>query len=123
MMEAGLVIGLNNEILYEHVPADRSVSFLPDSRSLWDVLWEHRDNLLGFAHSHPGSGDPSPSGTDLSTFDAVERGLSQRLKWWITSSDTLILCQWEEPQPDMTGYWVQPVDDTLWVARLRELSY
>lgn len=136
MKEAGLVIGLNNEVVYEFTPPQRSSSYLPDkvakwdvsveeSPSLWHVLWRHRDSLAGFAHSHPGSGKPFPSVTDLTTFHAVERGLGRRLKWWIASSSNLVLIEWEDdPKIDEWGgsYWSESVQEPHWTTRLRELS-
>lgn len=91
-MEAGAVIGAGGKVLYWHLPDGRSGAHLPDSRDLWDVLWENRGRVVGFAHSHPGSGAPWPSLTDLTTFSAVERGLGKRLIWWIASSDSLCYC-------------------------------
>jgi len=92
MIETGVVITRTNEACYWHRPLGRSASYLPDSRTLWDVLWAtyQADNLLGFAHSHPGTGAPAPSQEDLSTFGAIEAALGRPLLWWITSADRLI---------------------------------
>ena len=66
MIETGVVVTGNGPIHW-HLPPGRSGGSLPDSRPLWDVLWEHRrEFFLGFAHSHPGSGIPGPSFTDVS---------------------------------------------------------
>lgn len=70
---------------------------IPDSAELWQKIWDHRSELLGIAHSHPGSGDTGPSYEDLTTFSAVEAALGRRLEWWITTSDTLVLCYWWGP--------------------------
>jgi len=53
--------------------------------------------VAGFAHSHPGAGQPGPSWTDLTTFAALEAGLGRRLTWWITSADRLISLRWCGP--------------------------
>lgn len=92
MREAGCVVSKDNEVLFWHLPLDRSGGALPDSRTLWDVLWEahQRGHLLGFAHSHPGSGLPQASYEDISTFIAIERALGCKLVWWIASADRFV---------------------------------
>ncbi len=81
-LEAGVLVGLDGKPLYWHTPEDRSVGHLPNSVPLWNVIWELRDQVLGFAHSHPGQGIPGPSYEDLTTFASIEAGLGRRLKWW-----------------------------------------
>lgn len=135
-MEAGVVIDKNLSPIHWHLPPGRTGGSLPDSRNLWDVIWENRDIVQGFAHSHPGSGAPAPSGTDLSTFVAVEAALGRRLDWWITSSDRLlILHHTEDALPPWgkhthrsrqgtetiyLGMVIAPEPD--WAAELRRLS-
>ena len=96
-IEAGVVIDLKGEPIFWHLPEERTGGSLPDSRKLWDVIWENRENLMGFAHSHPGWGMPGPSWTDVTTFSAVEKALDKRLDWWITSSDRIIVARWSGP--------------------------
>ena len=81
MMETALVFDRNGKTICFHEPAGRSGGSIPDTRSLWDVLWENRANLGGVAHTHPWDGPAHPSHTDLTTFDAIERGLGQKLLW------------------------------------------
>lgn len=76
MIEVGVVIGLDFRPRYWHLPPGRTAGSIPDTRSLWDVLWEQRADVAGFAHSHPGSGVPGPSHTDVTTFAAIEAGLN-----------------------------------------------
>jgi hypothetical protein len=120
VMEAGCVIGKNDEVLFWHEPHGRSSGALPDSPRLWGVLWDahQRGILKGFAHSHPGSGMPWPSDTDMSTFLAIERALGVRLTWWITSSDMLVVTTIVGEQRRQ----VSAIDDTPWVAELRQRS-
>lgn len=120
MMEAALVIGWMGRVLYKHAPPDRSVGSLPDSRDLWDVIWENREHLAGVAHSHPGSGDTGPSHTDLTTFAAVEAALGKRLAWWITTSDRVALVWWDGP--NRLDYVQKSVDDPQWISELRSIS-
>ena len=120
-LEAGLVI-VSGVPAYLHLPAGRSAGGLPDSRDLWDVLWKHRlEKDLGFAHSHPGSGAPLPSHTDLTTFAAIESGLGRRLRWWITSADATTELEWRGP--DRLFYRTYLIlDEPFWTAMLRKHS-
>ncbi len=121
MREAGVLIDLRGEPIHWHVPHDRSIVALPDNRGLWDVIWENRENVLGFAHSHPGSGMPGPSFEDVTTFAGIELALGKRLQWWITSSDRLAVVTWVGP--DKHTYRPAPVyEEPAWVHKLRLLS-
>ncbi len=121
MMEAGVLLGLNMEPLHWHTPNDRSGGALPDSRTLWDVIWENRHRVGGFAHTHPGFGVPGPSGTDLTTFAAIEEGLGIRLEWFILSGDRAVIYYWDDVKyvaiahDASVGHWP-------WMAELRRLS-
>lgn len=124
-MEAGVVIAGGKPVFW-HLPAGRTMGSLPDSRSLWDVLWEHRETLDGFAHSHPGSGVPGPSHTDVTTFKAVEQALGKKLRWWITSKDAMVVCSREAVVIDGPAYSVFHIrkeNEPDWVYKLREHSY
>jgi hypothetical protein len=121
-IEAGVLVGMDCEPIYWHLPVDRSGGALPDSRELWEVIWENRANILGFAHSHPGSGEPGPSDTDLTTFAAVESGLGRRLVWWITSADQFIELCWVGP--GKLDYAKGPaLYEPTWMGELRGKSY
>lgn len=120
-IEAGVVVGLDGEPLYWHLPPGRDGAALPDSRDLWEVFWEHRAVLRGFAHSHPGDGVPGPSYTDVTTFAAVEAGLGKRLEWYIISANRLVVIRWTGP--DRLSYrgeeWLGPAP---WLGQLRMIS-
>jgi hypothetical protein len=121
MIETGVVVTGNGPVHW-HLPEGRTGGSLPDSRTLWDVLWEHRrEPFLGFAHSHPGSGVPGPSWTDVTTFSGVEIGLGRRLTWWITSATHMIGLNFEGPgKYDYRSFLVDDVPE--WARKLRELS-
>jgi proteasome lid subunit RPN8/RPN11 len=128
MMEVAVVVGLDGQPIHWHLPPGRSAVYIPDTRDLWEVLWENRENLAGVAHSHPGSGRTGPSMTDLTTFDAVERGLGKRLAWWITTSDHMIELKWRGPDPlDFVGWEVRFPNKARstrnWTDELRRLTY
>ena len=120
MIEAGVLV-VDGKPVYWHVPEGRTGGSIPDSRKLWDMLWLHRKaDSLGFAHSHPSAGVPGPSRTDVTTFEAVERGLGLRLIWWITSSDHVILMSYGGEKfsyPQITLEY-----EPSWVRTLRRLS-
>ena len=122
MTEVGVVVDRDGAVLHWHLPPDRRTAALPDSRDLWDVLWQHREQLLGFAHSHPGRGRPGPSWTDITTFAAIEAALGRRLVWWITSADRVVAVVWRGPH--IHDYTVLDREDTAfaWLAELRDRS-
>lgn len=130
-IETGVVINLGDEPIYWHLPEGRNAAYLPDSRKLWDVIWENRDNVWGFAHSHPGAGVPSPSQEDITTFAAIEKGIGRRLTWWICSADTTIevrhnFASVRCPVEFRHQYHQWPVNERLfpsWLGELRRLSY
>jgi hypothetical protein len=121
VIEVGVVVGLDGQPLMWHQPDGRDGGSIPDSRELWQVLWNNRDMIAGFAHSHPGFGVPGPSYKDVTTFAAIEAGLGKRLQWWITSADKLSVVRWKGPE--RLSYEAKLVlDEPDWVLRLRQLS-
>ncbi len=121
MREVGVVVDKDGAPIFWHVPPGRTSVTLPDSRSLWGVLWENRETIAGFAHTHPGSGVPGPSWEDITTFSALERGLGVRFDWWIATTDGFGVVRWEGP--DLHDYRTSPCDEEpSWLPRLRELS-
>lgn len=127
-MEAGVLLDLQGQALHWHLPPGRTSGSLPESPDLWDVIWTNRDNISGFAHSHPGGGVPGPSFTDVTTFAAIEAGLAARLDWWIASEDGLALYRWKGPDrlsySDYPGLVVSHIFQApAWLTELRRLSY
>jgi len=78
--ETIVVFDIHGKALYWH-DKDATTGYVPDADDLWDVLWENKDHLGGFAHTHPWEGAAIPSHTDLTTFAAVEKGLGKSLLW------------------------------------------
>lgn len=114
------MLSAEGEVLYEHAPAGATVVSLPDSRDLWEVLWEHRSVLGGVAHSHPGAGAPVPSSEDLTTFAACEAALGARLDWWIATADQ-VRC-YRHIGPGRLDYGSVEREEPLWLERLRAMS-
>ena len=96
-IEVAVVLDLERRPLFWHAPARATAVSLPDSRTLWDVLWANRAAISGVAHSHPGTGEALPSHEDLTTFAAVEAGLGRRLEWWIATADRVRCFAWSGP--------------------------
>lgn len=121
MKEVAVVVGLDGEAIHWHDPPDSTVVYIQDSRSLWDVVWENRANLKGVAHSHPGSGIPTPSWEDVTSFAGQEQALGKRLEWFITSGDRVAMFWWEGPgKYDYRG--AELAHTPTWVGELRRLS-
>lgn len=122
-VETGVLVAKDGTPIMWHVPEGRTAGSLPDSKGLWKAIWTHRDNVLGFAHSHPGRGAPGPSHEDLTTFEAVEAALGRRLKWWICTENDFIELNWHD---ETQSYWGSELEDDempQWLGRLRWLSY
>jgi len=99
MIEAAFVFDKDGNIIHWHLPPGRSAGYIPDSRDLWTVLWENRENLGGVAHTHPWHGRPGPSGTDVTTFSACEGALGALLIWPIVTFDQVQCFAFRGPDP------------------------
>ena len=97
-VEAAVVIGMDGQPIFWHTPDGCGPSRIPDSRDLWAFLWDNRDNVMGIAHTHPGSGKPFPSHEDVTTFAAIESGFGRRLLWWILTADGANEFTWKGPE-------------------------
>jgi len=126
MMETGVVVSIHHEPIFWHEPGGRSSGALPDSRMLWDVLWQaNRDGWLsGFAHTHPGGGLPGPSREDISSFVAIENAIGRPLNWWIVSSDMTVLVRKStmDSIPGREIFGTTRIDDPVWTPDLRRRS-
>ena len=108
MIETALVFDKQGRTLHWHEPSGRSGGSIPDTRSLWDVLWEHRPiekggsgRLGGVAHTHPWDGFSGPSQTDVTTFRACEQGLGGLFLWPVV---TFTHINWLRYNPDTRLY-------------------
>lgn len=115
-IETGVLLGEYGEPLWWHMPQDRSAGHIGDDKQLWNMFWDLRAYVTGFAHSHPGGGIQYPSGTDVTTFAAIEAGLGRRLDWWIITADSAALYRWDGHN------YVRVNRDPPWVAVLRTKS-
>ena len=94
MTEVALVFGQDGATIYWHAPSSATATQLDDSRTLWEILWEHREKLGGVAHTHPGRGRVGPSHEDVTTWAAIERGLGKRLLWPVMNFDEVRYYGW-----------------------------
>ena len=87
--EVIVVFDENGKAIYWH-DQDASSGYVPDADDLFYVLWEHKDHLGGFAHTHPWDGPAAPSGIDLTTYAALEKGLGKHLLWPVVTFTDLV---------------------------------
>ncbi len=81
MIETAMVFDHDGHVLAWHKPDGATGGSIPDTRSLWDVLWDARGELGGVAHTHPWAGDARASQEDVTTFAAIDRALGRALIW------------------------------------------
>lgn len=91
---------------------------LPDSRTRWEAIWRHRDELAEIAHSHP-RGPLAFSAEDETTMGAIDAALGRRLAYCVVTPDAVlrgyagrhhaVRCAPVAPEPS-------------WAARLRVAS-
>jgi len=87
MREVCLLIGRHDAILY--ADASNSPAALPDSRTRWEAIWEHRDELEVIAHSHP-MGPAAFSAEDESTMEAIDSALGKSLQYCVVTPKVTI---------------------------------
>lgn len=124
MIETALVFDNEGNTIHWHEPPGRSGSYIPDTRDLWEIIWENRHRLGGVAHTHPWNGESWASGTDVTTFAAIEQGLGKRLLWPIATftevgyfqynTETL---QYEAINPGLVTYDIEDLDELVWRSR------
>lgn len=125
MHEVAVVFGQDGEPLHWHDAAEASAVAIPDTRTMWEAIWANRAVIGGVAHTHPGSGPPTPSNEDVTTWSAVERGLGCRLDWPIATRDAVAFFRWED---DAYYAFVIPLayirpGEQPWLQPLRERSF
>ena len=87
MREVCFLIGRGGAILY--ADASNSPAALPDSRTRWQAIWEHRDELEDIVHSHP-MGPSAFSAEDESTMEAVDSALGRRMRYTVVAPKKVI---------------------------------
>lgn len=126
VIECAFVFDEEGAVIHWHLPEGRSAGHIPDTRGLWEVMWENRHILGGVAHTHPWRGKSGPSGTDITTFAACEAALGKRLTWPIVTMDSIACFWWQGPDKHryrMLDDDESPVFEERDLAKLRGLSY
>jgi hypothetical protein len=125
MLETGCVVDYKGRPIYWVEPPGRTAGSIPDTRDLWDVFRQESDRIHGFAHTHPGFGNPYPSFTAMESFRAIERGLGRSFEWWIVTFDCLALVLLDPV--DRVEFVVRELDReggfSSWLPELRRRSY
>jgi hypothetical protein len=124
MIETAMVFDKEGKPIFWLGPKGATGGYIPDSRILWDRVWDARDTVGGVIHTHPWSGSPNPSYKDVTTFHAMETGLGKRLLWAIATMDQVRIFKFDgsyyAPAEDVSfeeeSYWINAVRE------LRELS-
>ena len=80
--EVCLLIGRGNAVLWSDASA--SPVALPDSRTRWEAIWQHRHELEEIAHSHP-IGPLAFSSEDESTMKALCGALGRALRFVVVA--------------------------------------
>lgn len=121
MMETALVFDRNGKTICFHEPAGRSGGSIPDTRDLWEVIWENRENLGGVAHTHPWDGPAHPSITDVTTFDAIERALGKNLLWPVVTFTEVTYVVRNVLFEDGQHKWTRAGNVTITIEGIEEL--
>ena len=87
MREVCFLIGRGDAILYSD--ASDSPAALPDSRSRWEAIWQHRAELEAIVHSHP-VGPSVFSAEDESTMEAVDSALGRSMRYCVVAPHVTI---------------------------------
>lgn len=69
--------------------ASASSTALPDSRSRWQAIWSHRDELAEIAHSHP-EGGAYFSQEDETTMTAIASALGRAPRFSVVAPEGMI---------------------------------
>lgn len=124
--EVIVVFDEEGRAIYWH-DQNATAGYVPDSDALFNFLWENKDRLGGFAHTHPGIGYPIPSHIDLRTFEGLEKSLGKQLLWPILTFDQM-LCVVRNPLYTEEGAyakWTKARPLTIefdWIDELRRRS-
>lgn len=111
MREVFFLIGVGGEIVYRD--EGTSAVAIPDSRSRWEAIWEHRETIEEIAHSHP-AGPLAFSREDETTMEALESALGRRLVFSIVAPGGMIRRQEGRDTPVLS--------EPTWAALLRRAS-
>lgn len=87
VQEVCMLLGAHDVVLW--ADAAGMASALPDSRSRWEAIWQHRDRLLEISHSHP-TGGAFFSAEDETTMAALDDAMGRKLVYSLVTPDVLL---------------------------------
>jgi hypothetical protein len=87
LREVFFLVGDGGKVLYRD--DGESATRIADSRTRWEAIWAHRDELVELAHSHP-VGPLAFSSEDETTIVALESALGRRLVFSVVAADGMI---------------------------------
>lgn len=120
---AALIHADEESVLCWHLPEGRTSASVPDTRDLLQLLVQHKAQMAGTAHSHPGTGIPGPSWDDITTYAVVEKYLRGRYKHWVVSMDRMVVVTWCGPgRYDYRVTFVDHDKEPSWAEELRRVS-
>ncbi len=124
MIETALVFDKNGKTIHWHLPPGRNSGVIPDTRELWEILWENRAILGGVAHTHPWDGPAWYSRTDVTTFRAIDNALGQNLLWPVVTFTEVGYFQWHSSFQNPLDYGRHATAPIVLedIEKLRELS-
>lgn len=111
LREVCFLISESGAILW--ADASDSPAALPDSRTRWEAIWAHRDDLAAIAHSHP-VGPAAFSAEDESTMAALDSALGRSVRYLVVAPLVTIAREGATP--------AQPVSPEPWWAGLLRLA-
>ncbi len=82
MREVCFLISKDGAVLW--ADASDSPAALPDSRTRWEAIWDHREQLAAIAHSHP-VGPSAFSAEDESTMAALDSALGRSVRYLVVA--------------------------------------
>src|SRR6185295_18375791 len=91
-----------------------STTRIPDNRERWEVIWQHRNEITGIVHSHPGE-FLDFSHEDRTTIEAVEAGTGKVFTWSIVTKSGFLSRR--------VNLDTDREDSPWWLGLMRSLSY
>jgi hypothetical protein len=88
MREVCLLISKSGAVLWGDLGAGPFA--LPDSRTRWEAIWQHREALDLVVHSHP-LGPRAFSHEDVTTMEALDLALGRPLRYAVLAPQGLYL--------------------------------
>ena len=110
--EVCFLIGEDDQVIWSD--ASESPVALPDSRSRWEAIWDHREQLTEIAHSHP-VGPHAFSHEDTTTMEALNAALGRRVRFSVVSPTGMLV-------RDTDGNDQEVAAEPPWAVELRARS-